>query len=334
MSESCIFIMINNFDRADAITKDIRSDEAMALVRTKLDQTLSGSPVIIRRYTKHLMSSKGKLIRANSVVVCAEDSHGFIHPNAVILAAAIELLHLATLVHDDVIDNADLRRGADTLQKRYGKKSAVICGDYLLCAALRLAASVTDKQDYLSINFPDYMNRVCLGELNQHINNGNLELSVYQYFKIISGKTAALFEASFYAGAYFSGSTDKELRAYRRLGFLLGMIFQLTDDCIDFEMTEAAAMKPVQSDYEQGVITLPLIHALHEVKGFKDKAVRSGIGRNEINDAVIMSGGLDFTRSIVKRYYNKALHILEGLAITEEKKLRLTGLLNKVSRLT
>ncbi|MDD3173779.1 MAG: polyprenyl synthetase family protein [Herbinix sp.] len=325
--------MINN-NRSDDIMKVIRYEEAINLVKDKIDQNLSNSPFIIRKYTKHLISSKGKFIRANSLIICAEDKQGNIHPNAITLAAAIEILHLATLVHDDVIDNADLRRGDITLWKKYGKRTAVICGDYLLCVSLKLAASVTNKLDYLSIDFPDYMSKLCLGELNQHINNGNLDLSVYQYLKIISGKTAALFEASFFAGAYFSGSNEKEINKYRRLGFLLGMIFQLTDDCIDFEKTEAVAMKPVQSDYEQGVITLPLIHALHEIASFKDKAVHSGLSRSEIKNAVDKSGGLVFTRMLVQKYYSKALRVIEDLEITETKKEKLISILNKVSRLS
>lgn len=325
--------MIRQNGRTNDSIKAIPYADAFELVKDKIDQTLSKSPVIIRKYTKHLMSSRGKLIRANSLIICAQDRQESVHPNAVILAAAIEILHLATLVHDDIIDNARLRRGDMTLQRKYGKRTAVICGDYLLCAALKLAASVTDKQDYLSIDFPDYMNKVCLGELNQHINNGNLNLSVYQYLKIISGKTAALFEAAFYAGAYFSGSNEKEIKSYRRLGYILGMIFQLTDDCIDFETTEAVARKPVQSDYEQGVITLPLIHAIHEFPDFKDKAAHRGISRKEINEAVDKSGGLVFTRMVVKKYYNKAIQVIEGLDITENKKEKLTAILNQVTRL-
>lgn len=325
--------MIKNNNKNDDFTKDIPYNDALELVKAKVDNSLSKSPLIIRKYTKHLISSKGKFIRANSLIICAEDNQGNIHPNAIILAAAIELLHLATLVHDDVIDNAELRRGNTTLQKMYGKRTAVICGDYLLCVSLKLAASITNKQDYLSIDFPDYMNKVCLGELNQHINNGNLDLSFFQYLKIISGKTAALFEASFFAGAYLSGCDDREIKKYRRLGFMLGMIFQLTDDCIDFETVEAVAMKPVQSDYEQGVITLPLIHALHESTSFKDKAIHWGLSRSEINDAVERSGGLVFTRRIVQQYYSKALRIINSLEITESKKEKLMSLLDKVSRL-
>jgi heptaprenyl diphosphate synthase len=147
----------------------IEFDKALDLVKKEVDTTLSTSPRIIRGYTKHLLASRGKFIRAISVIMCAETKDGLVHPNAIKIAAAIEILHLATLVHDDVIDNADIRRGDITLQKQYGKRTAVICGDYLLCTALNLASSISNKQDYLELDIPDYMGRVCLGELNQHI---------------------------------------------------------------------------------------------------------------------------------------------------------------------
>ncbi len=324
--------MINNNTKANDNIKLLEFDEAVGLAKKQLDHTLSSSPLIIREYTGHLTASRGKFIRAVSVIICAENKEGLIHPNAVKIAVAIEILHLATLVHDDVIDNADLRRGDITLQKKYGKRTAVICGDYLLCTALNLAASISNKRDYLELDIPDYMGKVCLGELNQHINNANLNLSVYRYFKIISGKTAALFEASFHAGAVFSGCIKAECRKYRQLGYYIGMIFQLTDDCMDFENSTETAKKPVQSDYEQGVITLPLIHALKGMDGFSEKAEKTGVTRNEINEAVSVTGGLKFTRMIVKKYYNKALKRIEELEVTENKKIKLKSVLNQASR--
>jgi heptaprenyl diphosphate synthase len=322
----------NNLNKSEN-TEGMKYDEALLLVRSEMDRTLSKSPLIIREYTKHLAASQGKFIRAVSVLICAEDKEGFIHPNAIKIAAAIELLHLATLVHDDIIDNADLRRGEVTLQKKYGKRTAVICGDYLLSVALTMAASIPNKQDYLSIDMPDYVGKVCLGELNQHVNNGNINLSFYQYLKIISGKTAALFEASFFAGAIFSGSNEVEAKKYRNLGNYIGMIFQLTDDCIDFENTVEDANKPVQSDFEQGVITLPLIHALKKLKDFKEKALNGGINRAEINEAVEKTGGLSFTRMVVKKYFNKSMRIINELDLTDHKKEMLISILNKASRL-
>lgn len=326
--------MINNIT-IDDNTKDkkLTYDEAFDLVQKQINQTLTKSPLIIREYTKHLALSQGKFIRAVSVLITAQDAQGQIHPNAVKFAAAIEILHLATLVHDDVIDNADIRRGNITLQKKYGKRTAVLCGDYLLSMSLRMAASVSEKDEYLSLGMPDYVGKVCLGELNQHINNANINLTFYQYLKIISGKTAALFEASFYAGAILSDCSKKDINNYQRLGFNIGMIFQLTDDCIDFDTTIEVANKPVQSDYEQGVITLPLLHALNKMDGLKTKAQEGTLTRSEINEAVAKTGGLDFTRYIVKKYYNKSSRLIDEIEATDTKKDLLVKLLNKASRL-
>lgn len=312
----------------------ILPEKALELVKSEVDATLSKSPLIIREFTKHLMASRGKFIRATSVIICAEDKEGKISPNAVKIAAAIEILHLATLVHDDIIDNAELRRGDVTLQKKFGRRTAVICGDYLLSASLRMAASIENKKDYLDLKLPDYVSRVCLGELNQHINNNNLNLSIYRYLKIISGKTAALFEACYLAGAILAGSSEEETRKYKQLGYYIGMIFQLTDDCIDFEDTVETANKPVQSDYEQGVITLPLILALAQLKEFKTKAQGQGVTRDEINEAVAKTGGIGFTRMLVQRYYDKSMKLVRELDATESKKDKLVRVLKKASRIS
>lgn len=325
--------MINTKKRQEDEMEGIFPEEALEQVKATVNTALSKSPLIIRDYTRHLMASKGKFIRATSVIICAEGREGKITPNAVVIAAAIEILHLATLVHDDIIDNAELRRGEVTLQKKYGKRTAVICGDYLLSAALRMAASIPNKKDYLELQLPDYISRLCLGELTQHMNNGNLNLTIYRYLKIISGKTAALFEGSFLAGAIFSGESEKETKKYKQLGYYIGMIFQLTDDCMDFEDTVETANKPVQSDYEQGVITLPLIHALTQLKDFKEKAESQGVTRDEINAAVTKTGGTNFTRVLVKKYYDKSMKLIEQLEASEEKKEKLVHLLKKATRI-
>lgn len=318
------------------LDKKLTYEEALEQIQCEVGSLLSASPLIIRSYTKHLALSVGKFIRAASVAACAQNSEGLVPMKAVKLAAAIEILHLATLVHDDVIDNADLRRGEVTLQKKFGQKTAVICGDYLVCMAMKLAASAADKSDIeerMNLQISDYMGRICLGELNQHINNGNLDLSVHQYLRIISGKTAALFEASFFAGAALAEKDQDIVRKYTKLGRNIGMIFQLTDDCMDFEETEKTAQKPVQSDYEQNVITLPLIHAFKSMKELKDKARDNKLTRDEINTAVKNTGGLNYTKLIAKRYYNRSLALIEELNAAEDKKNRLKFILDKAFRL-
>jgi heptaprenyl diphosphate synthase len=315
----------NEVERIDFI-------KACELVKEEVDRTLSTSPFIIREYMKHLALSTGKHIRAVSLLACAMDSDDMIDTDAVKFAAAIEMIHLATLVHDDIIDNAELRRGELSLQKKFGRKIAVLCGDYLFCIALKTASEVRDLERYVRFNAPGYMELVCLGELNQHKNNGNFDLSAYRYLKIIAGKTAALFEASFHAGAMLFIDDKATLKQYAKLGKYIGMIFQLTDDCMDFETTEQVALKPVKSDYDQNVITLPLIHAFKNIDGLKEQAQSGELKREDIDEAVEKTGGLSYTRLMAKKYYNKSLKIIEDIDLSENKKAILLDLFNKAYR--
>jgi heptaprenyl diphosphate synthase len=306
-------------------------EEAYELVKEEIQKALTRSPRIINEYLTHLSASQGKMIRAVSVLICAGDGEGKIAPGAVHAAAAIEIVHLASLVHDDIIDNADLRRGQETLQKKYGKRTAVICGDYLLSLALKMLAAVPDRKEYTDIDLPDYISRLCLGELLQHINNKNLNLTVFEYIRIISGKTAALFEASFFAGAVLGGSAAEDIKKYKKIGNYTGLIFQLRDDCLDFDKTIEEAKKPVQSDYEQGVVTLPLIRALEKRPDFRKKAEAGEIIRADINRAVEEAGGLDYTKEMIERYYKKAKRYIDKLDVTEEKREKVAAIVEKAA---
>jgi len=307
-------------------------EEGLSFAKKEASRMLLSSPGIVRRYTEYLAGSHGKYIRAESLLACSMDRNGMISQSAVKLAAAIEILHLATLVHDDVIDDADMRRGLPSLQKKFGKKTAVICGDYLLSTALRMAASIPDKKKYMDLELPDYVMKVCSGELYQQINNGNYDLSVYQYLKIIYGKTAALFEASFHAGAILSECDASEIKLYRKMGRSLGIMFQLIDDCMDFEATESVAMKPVQSDFERNVVTLPIIEVFRRNAELKKKAQKGALTKDEINRHVFDGGGLSYTRMIAERYYNKYMKILKKLDITDYKHNCLKRILNNAFR--
>ncbi len=309
--------------------KGLPFEDALEEVRRETDRLLNNAPRVIRTSTSHLAQARGKMIRAVSLLTCAERKDGLIHPDAVKLAVAVEILHLATLVHDDIVDNADTRRGIETLHKKYGKKNAVICGDYLFCLALKTAASVEERNSYLDFNVPDYMTRICVGELRENINNQNLEISVMEYLRIISGKTAALFEASFLAGFMLSSGDQKEEGRYARLGRYIGMIFQLTDDCVDFESTAEAAKKPVRSDFAQGVVTLPLIVAMKNSDLREELKKKKSVSSQTLADLVGRYGGIGYTKELIRRYYQKSSAILEQLDLSEEKRTRLSKILEK-----
>lgn len=316
----------------DNIINEFNDHEAFERMKHEVGRVLSTSPAVIRKYTMHLGRTTGKFIRAKSLLVCAQNDKNSIPQDAVTLATAIEILHLATLVHDDVIDDADLRRGAMTLKKKYGNRTAVICGDYLLSVAFGLVALVSEKEKYLEKKIPNFVGRLCLGELNQHINNGNYDLSVLKYLKIIAGKTACIFEAAFYTGASLVEDNELIVKQYAKIGRYIGMIFQLTDDCMDFETTKSIAQKPVQSDYEQNVVTLPLIHTFQIYTGFKDKAKNQRLHRSEINAMVKKAGGLLYTRRLAKQYYHKAIAVLRKLEIPVDKKEKIIAIADKAYR--
>jgi heptaprenyl diphosphate synthase len=307
-------------------------EKGYELVRKEVDNTLSASPLAIRRYMKHLAQGTGKFIRASSLLASSMDAEDHIHPNAVKLAAAMELIHLATLVHDDIIDDAETRRGELSLQKKYGRRTAVICGDYLLCIALKKASEVEIKENFVSRDIPDYLSKVCLGELSQHTNNGNYDITTYRYLKIIAGKTAAMFEAAFHGGAFLIDEDLDVARKYAKLGKYIGMIFQITDDCMDFEATESVAKKPVRSDYDQNVITLPLIFAIDKVSGLKDYLKEGKASREDIDRAVRDSKGLEFARTIAKRYYEKSLAVMDEIELSCVKREKISDILVKAYR--
>lgn len=308
-----------------------RLDYETALVRTteEMQRLLKSAPTVIRHMTTHLSKASGKMIRARALLACAICRDGRIHPNAVQAAASAELLHLATLVHDDIIDDADKRRGIDTLHRKFGEKYAVLCGDYLFCTALEFVSSISTpshRPDTLARAFPAYLTEVCLGELRQNQNNRNYRLSEREYFKIIRGKTAALFEACFLAGFLLSDAPESSKNAYTEIGESIGMIFQLRDDCNDYTSTQKATKKPVLSDYSRGVITLPLIYAMRKDKALLAR-VQAGMHPPELKTAVEAAGGLAYTRTKIDQLYQKSLALLEPLDTTPFQKELLSTLL-------
>lgn len=309
-------------------------DEALRLTELEIRKLLKTAPPLIRRQTSHLARAAGKGIRARALLACSIDGDGLVRHGAVNAAAAVELLHLATLIHDDIIDDADIRRGIDALHVKFGEKTAVLCGDYLFCLAFDLAAAISPREtdrDKVDGVLPSYLTEICLGEIRELSNTGNLDLTEREYFRIISGKTAALFQASFHAGFLLSDEPREAGDAYIETGKQIGIIFQLTDDCLDFVSTQKAAKKPVLTDCRRGVVTLPLIYALRTDKTLRGK-IENGISEQELKAAVMATGGIEYTQSKIKQCRSKAKRLISSLG-SESKKIRLELLLDKAAAL-
>lgn len=311
-------------------------DEAMRRTEGEIIHQLKSTPAVIKQLTGHLSRAAGKNIRAKSLLMCAIRHDEGIVNDAVKMAAAVELLHLATLVHDDIIDEAVKRRSIQTLHRKFGEKAAILCGDYLVCMALELASTVKpleERRARIPKTLPGYLTDVLTGEMRQNQNNRNYALTERQYLNIITGKTAAMFEASFHAGFLLSDEPVNLETEYLKIGRNTGIIFQLADDCADYESTQKSSKKPVLSDFRTGVVTLPLIYALKSDKSLYDRIMR-GIIPQELKKAVEASGGLSYTHLRISEYFKRTARLIAALRTTPEKKDRLVFLLEKAAGIT
>jgi heptaprenyl diphosphate synthase len=206
-----------------------------------------------------LLETSGKMLRPAFVLLSAQ----FGTPEETKItrvAAAVEMLHMATLVHDDIIDGAAKRRGAATLHTLQGARRAVLVGDWLFVSGFALVADLARMENAQAL--AGLVARICGSEISQSADRFVVHTSVRRYLRRIAGKTAALFALSFYVGAQESGCSEEVCGILRRLGYCLGMGFQIIDDILDFRHVGAESGKPTESDLAQGIYTLPAIRAL------------------------------------------------------------------------
>lgn len=233
------------------------------------------------------------------------------------LAAAIENLHLATLIHDDVVDESRLRRGKETIQARYGKEFAVYMGDYLLCQCfLMLSDHAYDKETLRVLS--SGVSRVCLGELRQYQNRHNAELTLRDYKKIIAGKTAALFAVSLFSGAREAGAEEKTTKTLARIGYCVGMAFQIVDDLLDYQGDTAVFGKNTLIDLQKGYYTLPLLLGIKgsrgtEIRRILDQGVLRPEDAGELGRLLKESAALKASEKTAAGYMHKAMNYLARL---------------------
>jgi octaprenyl-diphosphate synthase len=233
----------------------------LAEVERILAATLENSRPCVAPLLAHLRQYRGKRLRPVLLLLTAR-ACGRITPAHHTLAAVVEMIHTATLVHDDVLDNAAVRRHLPTVNAGWGNQTSILLGDYLFTHAFHLASSV-DAQACRLIG--EATNRVCEGELQQSHQGGNLGLSEEDYLDMIDGKTAELTACCCRIGALYSGVFPAIVEALSRYGRYLGIAFQIADDLLDLIGEERATGKSLGSDIEQQKLTLPLIRLLNIV---------------------------------------------------------------------
>jgi len=240
----------------------------------------------------HLKHYRGKRLRP-ALLLLAGHACGQVTRAHHILGAVVELIHTATLVHDDVLDEANTRRHVRTVNSLWGDRTSLLLGDMLFSAAFRLCSTVDATAcEWIG----DATNRVCAGELLQVSQAGNLDLSEEMYFEIIAGKTGALTECCTRLGARYSGASDKGIERLAEYGRDLGIAFQIADDVLDLQGNEKVAGKTLGTDIEQQKLTLPMIRALaglseHEAEKLR-KAIRGGLV-SEAMDLISSTGAIE-----------------------------------------
>ena len=210
-----------------------------------------------------MIHSGGKLLRPAYQLLFSQFGPEQDRKKAMALAASIEMLHTATLIHDDIVDDADLRRGLPTVRSSFGNDVAVYAGDYLLVCCFKLLADYSGSLKSLQLNSRS-MEKILSGELGQMDSRYKLDGTVDQYLENISGKTAELFGLSCFIGAYESGMNQRFAKKCGDIGLNIGIAFQIIDDILDYTQDSQVIGKPVLEDVRQGIYSLPLLYALQE----------------------------------------------------------------------
>ncbi|MGE5587681.1 MAG: polyprenyl synthetase family protein [Clostridia bacterium] len=300
--------------------------EGLRRVEACLEEQLSTGHRLISGAVMSLLQAGGKRVRP--ALVLASGMFGQADPAKLVpVASAIEVVHMATLVHDDIVDDADTRRGVKTIHSRHGANVAVFTGDYLFTRAFQMLSEYASTEMLSSV--ARAVQEVCEGEIEQYEARGDTAISFGQYLRRIRQKTAMLFSLSCYAGALVAEAPRETADTLRRFGLHLGIAFQIADDVLDFSQDEATTGKPAGHDLVCGVYTLPVIYAL-ESKRYGGElrallAASDGSGRGSRNDdghcevreriiaLVRKSGALQRALQVAERYAARANRCLAPL---------------------
>lgn len=293
--------------------------EPLNSVTMEMERLVLHDAPLVAQMGQHLMGMRGKMFRPTLVLLCS-DVEGKSEPRVIGLAAAVELIHLATLVHDDAVDHSVLRRGMPTLNSLFSHQISVIMGDFLYSTAL---GKLVDAGDLGALRVLTRASTdMSVGEMRQLAVVDPLSFSEDDYYDLIRAKTASLMSAACAVGAMCGAARYSE--ALTRFGESLGMAFQIADDLIDYTEQEETTGKPTGLDLREHKVTLPLIAALREMapanRSKVDKLFAGGEPRDgpiaEVMRMVADSGGLDYARVRGAGYAAKAQEALSGLPDT------------------
>ncbi len=292
----------------------------LELIEKTLEETVNADSSLLRESSLHLLQAGGKRIRPIFVLLAGKFGH---YDLSVIKKAAVslELIHMASLVHDDVIDDADLRRGQPTIKAKWDNKVAMYTGDYIFARSLEVMSELENTAAHKVL--ANTIVEVCIGEIQQIKDKYRFDQNIKDYFRRIKRKTALLISASSLVGAIVSGVEEKYQKKLYQFGYYVGMSFQIIDDVLDFVATEKVLGKPAGGDLLQGNITLPVLFAM-ENKALRDKIITVNEDMEkqqlqEIIDLIKNSDAVERSLKISDLYLEKALKSIESLPNNKSK---------------
>ena len=288
-------------------------------VEEAIARHLESEVSFISEVARYVLSSGGKRIRPVLLILSARLCNYF-GERVYDLSAVIEFIHTATLLHDDVIDNAALRRGNPTVHTLWGNEMAILIGDYLYSKAMSLA--LADKDHVVMQTVSDVTVEMAKGQVIETLRQRDLGISEADYYRIIALKTASLFAASCTIGAALGGMPPTQRARVSAFGHHLGLAFQMADDTLDFVAPEAQLGKPVRNDLKEGKITLPIIVAMQRANTREAQVVVDYLHNAEATDADLQQviallhkyETLQFTMARAQEHVTQAQQSLDGFA--------------------
>jgi octaprenyl-diphosphate synthase len=254
--------------------------EELKLVEQQFRKDLQSDVPLIRKVGEYVLSSGGKRVRPALLLLSARLC-GYSSDKAVPLASVIEFIHTATLLHDDVVDSATLRRGLASANTLWGNEASVLVGDFLFSKSFSLMVGV-GSLDILKV-LSDATTVIAEGEVMQLLCTGDIDLTEEQYINVVRSKTAILMSAACEAGAILGGAPPEQRQALADFGMDLGIAFQLMDDILDYVATEEEFGKSIGHDLEEGKITLPLIHTLRNCNSSERDIIAAVVEQDEMS---------------------------------------------------
>jgi octaprenyl-diphosphate synthase len=290
--------------------------EDLKNVELQFKKDLHSDVPLIQKVGEYVISSGGKRIRPMLLILSAYLC-GYHGPRHVPIASVIEFIHTATLLHDDVVDNANLRRGLASANTLWGNQASVLVGDFLYCKSFALM--VADGDLNILKLLAKATTVLAEGEVLQLIFTRNPEITEEQYIDVVKCKTAILLSASCQAGAILGESSPECEAALREFGMELGIAFQMVDDSLDYCASEEQFGKSIGHDLEEGKITLPLIHTLKRCTAGESEQIanivkKELIDKNDINtifDLVEKYGGIDYSLAMAKNFSDRSKKCLD-----------------------